>query len=263
MRIAVAAARDDWPGGIVEKSREQLIIHSLVEMADNLVDNFDIVDLLTGLTDRCVTLLGVSAAGVMIKSPPGELRLVAASSETMEVVELFELQANEGPCLDAFRSGEQVAQVSLRAESARWPLFSQVALGAGFSSVFALPMRLRASTIGAVNLFSVDESPIDGDDILVARALADLATISVLQHGTATEAQRVNEQLSQALESRVVIEQAKGVISERAGIDLAEAFTRLRHYARNHGSRLSDVSQAAIDGTLDAGAWSASPTKPT
>jgi hypothetical protein len=239
----------------VVATREQLIIHSLVDMADNMVDNFDVVDLLTGLTDSCVSLLGVSAAGVMIKSPPGELRLVAASSEAMEVVELFELQADQGPCLDAFRTGEAIPQVNLRAEAERWPRFSVVALGAGFSTVLALPLRLRTSTIGALNLFTADESVITDSDFLVARGLADLATISVLQHGAASEAQRVNEQLSRALASRVVIEQAKGVIAERAGIDLSAAFTRLRQYARAHSVRLADVAQAAIDGTLDERAW--------
>ncbi len=224
-------------------------------MADNLVEQFDVVDLLTGLTDRCVNLLGVSAAGVMIKSPPGELRLVAASSEAMEVVELFELQADEGPCLDAFRSGDPVGPVDLGSAPDRWPRFSEVARAAGFSSVLALPMRLRDSTIGALNLFGAHKTPIDESDIFVARGLADLATISVLQHGAATEAQRVNEQLSRALDSRVVIEQAKGVISERAGIDLSEAFTRLRQYSRNHAIRLAVVAQAAVDGTLDESAW--------
>jgi hypothetical protein len=230
-------------------------------MADNLVDNFDVVDLLTGLTDRCVNLLGVAAAGVMLKSPSEDLRLVAASSEAMEVVELFELQSDQGPCLDAFRTGEPIGQVSLRTESARWPRFSEVALGAGFSSVYALPLRLRESTIGALNLFTADEEPIADGDILVARGLADLATISVLQHGVASEAQRVNDQLSQALASRVVIEQAKGVISERAGVDLSEAFTRLRNHARANSIRLADVAQAAIDGGLDEKAWS-DPLKP-
>jgi GAF domain-containing protein len=198
----------------------------------------------------------------MIKSPPGELRLVAASSEAMEVVELFELQSAQGPCLDAFRTGEPVGQVNLRSESERWRRFSVVALGAGFSSVLALPLRLRESTIGALNLFTSDDSPITESDILVARGLADLATISVLQHGAASEAQRVNEQLSHALASRVVIEQAKGVISERAGIDLPAAFTRLRQYARANSIRLADVARAAIDGTLDERAWSGPPNKP-
>jgi len=236
-------------------TQEGSVFRSLVEMADNLVDDFDVVDLLTGLADRCVAILGVSAAGVMLASPQGSLRLVASSSEAMRVVELFELQAQEGPCLAAFRSGQRVEHENLQAGAGRWPRFATVALQAGFRSAFALPMRLRDTTIGAMNLFSVTQTPMNEDDVLVAGAFADLATISVLQHGTAVETKRVNEQLTQALESRVLIEQAKGVIFERAGIDMAEAFARLRTYARNHRLHLTDVAQAAIDGTLDPRAW--------
>jgi transcriptional regulator with GAF, ATPase, and Fis domain len=242
---------------MVETSRDQSIIHYLVDIADNLVDNFDVVELLTDLADRCVDMLGISAAGVMLASPPDELRLVATSSEAMQLVELFELQAHEGPCLDAFLTGEPVQHEILSEGSGRWPRFSIVALDAGFESVLALPLRLRDTTIGALNLFSVGVSPMNESDVVVARGFADLATISVLQHGAAAEARRVNEQLSQALSSRIVIEQAKGVISERAHIDLSEAFTLLRNYARRHGLLLAEVAQSAIEGTLDAQAWAA------
>lgn len=240
----------------METSRDQTIVDSLVAMADNLVTDFDVVDLLTSLADRCVSVLGVSAAGVMFASPAEELRLVASSSETMQVVELFELQAQEGPCLDAYRTGERVRHERLRAGTGRWPRFSLVALEAGFESVFALPLRLRDTTIGALNLFDTGESPMDERDVLVAQGFADLATISVLQHGVVTEAQRVNDQLSQALTSRVVIEQAKGVIAERVGVGVAEAFDRLRGYARAHNLRLTAVAEATIDGRLDHAAWS-------
>jgi ANTAR domain/GAF domain len=239
----------------METTRDQSIVEFLVDIADNLVEDFDVVDLLTKLTERCVYLLGVSAAGVMLASRPGELRLVASSSEAMQVVELFELQANQGPCLEAFGTGERVGPESLRSGSGPWPQFSKVAVAAGFRSVSALPLRLREVTIGALNLFSVEESPMDENDVLVAEAFADLATISVLQHGSSTQARRVNEQLSGALASRVVIEQAKGVIAERAGIEIADAFSRLRSYARSHALLLVDVAQAAIDGTLDREAW--------
>ena len=144
---------------------------------------------------------------------------------------------------------------NLRAGSGRWPSFSAAAREAGFHSAFALPLRLREATIGALNLLSVEETPMDEADVIVARAFADLATISILQHRAAAETQRLNEQLAGALSSRVVIEQAKGVISERADVDLAEAFTRLRRYARNHNLRLTAVAEAAIDGTLDPRAW--------
>jgi GAF domain-containing protein len=240
-------------------TREADVVRSLVEMADTLVDDYDVVDLLTGLTDRCVTLLGVSAAGVMLASPSGSLGLVASSSEAMRLLELFELQEQEGPCLDAFRSGGRVDQEDLRAGSGRWPLFSAAAVRAGFQSAVALPLRLRLRlrevTLGALNLLSTTRSPIGEADVIVARGFADLAALSILQHRASTEAQRLNEQLSAALTSRIVIEQAKGVISERAGIDLTEAFARLRGYARNANLPLTDVARAAVDGTLDPRAW--------
>ena len=236
-------------------TREADVVRSLVEMADSLVDDYDVVDLLTGLTDRCVDLLGVSAAGVMLASPEGSLGLLASSSEAMRLLELFELQAQEGPCLDAFRTGQHVGHENLQAGAGRWPSFSAAALKAGFQSALALPLRLREATLGALNLLSVTRTPIAEADVIVARAFADLATLSIVQHRAAAEAQSLNEQLSAALTSRVVIEQAKGVISERVGVDVAEAFSRLRRYARTHNLRLTGVAQAAIDGTLDPRAW--------
>jgi len=228
-------------------------------MADTLVDDYDVVDLLTGLANRCVSLLGVSAAGVMLASPAGSLGLVASSSEAMRLLELFELQAQEGPCLDAFRTGERVEHEILEAGAGRWPSFAAAALEAGFNSALAVPLRLREQTIGALNLLSATPAPMDESNVIVARAFADLATLSIVQHRASTEAQRLNEQLSAALTSRIVIEQAKGVLAERAGVDLSEAFSRLRAYARSGNLRLTDVARAAIDGTLDPAAWAPQP----
>jgi GAF domain-containing protein len=178
----------------------------------------------------------------------------------MRLLELFELQAQEGPCLDAFRTGEPVGHENLDAGSGRWPSFAAAAIEAGFQSAVALPLRLRDLTLGALNLLSTTRTPMPEADVILARAFADLATLSILQHRASEEAQRLNEQLSAALTSRVAIEQAKGVISERAGVHLDEAFARLRAYARHHNLRLTDVAQAAIDGTLDPLAW-ASPAQ--
>jgi GAF domain-containing protein len=243
-------------------TREADIVQSLVAMADTLVDDYDVVDLLTGVTDRCVDLLGISAAGVMLASPQGSLGLVASSSEAMRLLELFELQAQEGPCLDAYRSGERVGHQPLAPGSGKWPVFSAAARSVGFRSALALPLRIRDKTVGALNMLSVGQAPMDEANMIVARAFADLAALSITQHRASAEAQRLNEQLSAALSSRVVIEQAKGVISERAGVDLAEAFTRLRAYARDKNFRLTDVAQSAINGTLDPLAWETRPASP-
>ena len=189
------------------------MVRSLVEMADTLVEDYDVVDLLTGLADRCVSLLGVSAAGVMLASPAGSLGLVAFSSEATRLLELFELQAQEGPWVDAFRTGGAVGHEDLVAGSGRWPSFSAAALRAGFASASALPLplrlRLRLVTLGAMNLLRVTPAPMGEADVIVAGALADLAALSIVQHRVSAEAQRLNEQLSAALTSPVVIEQAE------------------------------------------------------
>ena len=240
---------------VVNMTRESEVVRVLVEMADTLVDDYDVVDLLTGLAGRSVTMLGASAAGVMLASPSGNLGLVASSSEAMRLLELFELQAREGPCLDAFRTGEPVAHEILQAGAGRWPTFSRAAIEAGFGSAFAIPLRLRDTTLGALNLLSTGQTPMDEADLIVARAFADLAALSIVQHRASEEALLLNSQLSVALNSRIVIEQAKGVLSERAGIDLAEAFARMRSYARSQNLRLTDIAHAAVEGTLDPHAW--------
>jgi len=230
--------------------KEALLTRTLVELADTLVDNFDVVDLLTLLADRCVEVLNVSAAGLMLVAPEGDLRVVASSSEEMRLVELFELQAQEGPCPDCYRTGEPTVSRDLTEDETRWPRFGPVALKAGFRSVHAVPMRLRGVTIGALNLFRGEEGVLDDADLFAARALADVATIAILQHRAALEAHIVIDQLNFALNSRIVIEQAKGVIAERSRLNMEEAFTWLRHYARSHNVLLADVAQGVIDGSV-------------
>jgi GAF domain-containing protein len=231
-----------------------MLAKTLVELADTLVADFDVVELLTLLTDRCVDLLDVGAAGIMLVAPDGDLRVMASSSEVMLVLELFELQAQEGPCLDSYRTGQPVVNQDLAKVNGRWPRFAAEALASGFKSVHALPMRLRGSVIGALNLFHVEPGDMPPADVEAAQALADVATIAILQHRASLEAQVVNEQLNHALNSRIVIEQAKGMLAERLGLDMAEAFSRLRSHARNHNLRLADVAQAVINGEVPAAA---------
>jgi GAF domain-containing protein len=231
--------------------REVQLARTLVELADTLVDDFDVVELLSLLVERCVQILGISAAGLMLVSPENDLRLAASSSEAMRVLELFELQSEEGPCLDCYRSGEAVVNADLAVVNGRWPNFAPVAMEAGFSSVHALPMRLRGQVIGALNLFRADTGQLGDTDVVCGQALADVATIAILQHRAATQAQVLNEQLNYALNSRVVIEQAKGVLSERAGLDMEQSFSALRNYARSNNRRLAEVARAVIDRTLD------------
>jgi GAF domain-containing protein len=186
----------------------------------------------------------------MLAAPEGDLRVMASSSEAMRVLELFELQSQEGPCLDCYRTGEAVVNQDLASADDRWPRFAAEALASGFGSVHALPMRLRGAVIGALNLFHIEPGTMRPADITAAQAMADVATIAVLQHRAAFEAQIINEQLNHALNSRIVIEQAKGMLAERIGTDLDQAFGRLRSYARNHNLRLVDVAQDVLDGRL-------------
>jgi GAF domain-containing protein len=231
-------------------SREAKLARTLVELADTLVADFDVVELLIMLADRCVDVLDVGAAGLMLLGPQNELRVMASSSETMRLLELFELQAQEGPCLDSFRTGEAVENQNLHTTSSRWPLFTPKALAAGFLSVHALPMRLRGSVIGALNIFQNTAGELSDADLDAAQALADIATIAILQHRAAIEAKALNEQLNEALNSRVVIEQAKGMIAERRNVSMPDAFATLRNHARNHNVRLSIVAGSLVDGVL-------------
>lgn len=230
--------------------RETLLVHTLVELADSLVDDFDVVDLLSLLAHRCEEVLDLAAAGVMLVAPEGDLRVIASSSEATRVVELFELQADEGPCLDCFRTGEAVAVEDLSSVDSRWPRFAPVALNAGFGSVNALPMRLRGSTVGALNLFGSEPGGLAVDDVVAGQALADVATIALLQQRVVSEGRVLNEQLNHALTSRVVIEQAKGVVAERANLPMEKAFEAMRHYARSRNLLLADVARGITDRTL-------------
>jgi GAF domain-containing protein len=233
-------------------SREPVLAKTFVELADTLVDDFDVVDLLTRLADRCTEVLDVAAAGIMLAAPDGHLRVMASSSEAMRVLELFEIQAQEGPCLDCHRTGAAVVNADLSADDGRWPGFTAEAVAAGFLSVYAVPMRLRGSVIGALNLFRNDTGEMDPADLELSQAFADVATIAILQHRAVLEAQLVNEQLTHALNSRVVIEQAKGMVAERLELDMEQSFTTLRHHARNHNLRLAELANSVINGALAA-----------
>jgi|CZKT01.1.fsa_nt_gi transcriptional regulator with GAF, ATPase, and Fis domain len=227
----------------------QLLSDTFVELTDTMVAGFDVIDFLHVLTDRTVQLLDVSAAGLLLADPRGELRVVAASSEAARLLELFQLQNDQGPCLDCFRAGQPVAAADLNAEAKRWPRFASAAQEAGFAAVQALPMRLRDQIIGALNLFRATPGTFDRADVRVGQALADVATISLLHERSMRHSDALNEQLQTALHSRVVIEQAKGKLAERLGLDMAQAFSLMRDHARARNLRLADVAQSVIYGS--------------
>jgi transcriptional regulator with GAF, ATPase, and Fis domain len=226
----------------------ELLSETFVELTDTMVADFDLIDFLHVLTDRSVRLLDVPAAGLLLADPRGELRVVAASSQAARLLELFQLQNDQGPCLDCFRAGQPVA-ADLAAAAARWPRFAPAARQAGFAAVQALPMRLRDQVIGALNLFRAAPGPFDPADVQVGQALADVATISLLHERGMRRSDALNEQLQTALNSRVIIEQAKGKLAERLSLDTDQAFSLLRDHARSRNRRLSDLAQAFIDGS--------------
>lgn len=231
-------------------ARESFLISTLVELADNLVDDYDVIDVLSLLSDRCVQAVDVDAAGVMLASPGGELQYIASSSESMRLLELFQIQVDEGPCVDCFRDGKAIINHALTDPDERWPRFSPEAMARGFKAVHCLPLRLRGRTIGALNLFRAHEGQLDEADVIVAQGLADVATIAILQHQSALDANILNVQLNNALNSRIIIEQAKGMVSQAANCDINEAFSRLRMHARNHNEGLTSVAHRIIEGQL-------------
>jgi hypothetical protein len=237
-----------------------MLSQTFVELADSLVDEFDVIELLTVLADRCVALLDSAAAGILLADERGRLHVMAASSEQARLLELFQLQNHEGPCLDCFSSGRASVNQVL-ADSPQWPRFAAEARAAGFLCVQALPLRLRDRVIGALNVFMDDRVVIPEADLAVAQALADVATIAILQNEAARESRAIVAQLQTALNSRIAIEQAKGILAERTGLPMDEAFSRIRRFARDHNRKLSVVARDLVDGKLPSEAV-ASLTRP-
>lgn len=239
-------------------SRERAVAAALVELADTLVADFDVADFLHTLSARCVELLDVHAAGVMVTDQRGRLRVMASSSERAHLLELFEVESDQGPCVACFDSGQPVSDTDLRVVDPRWASFSQRAGEAGFSAVHALPMRLRDDIIGVLNLFSTQTGTLNDADTFLGQALANVTTIGLLQQRAIHHREMVTEQLQGALNSRVVIEQAKGVLFERLNIDMHDGFDLLRTYARRTNRRLTDVAHDVINDRLDTAALSPS-----
>ena len=237
------------------------LVSTFREFADTLVADFDVVELLTLLVDRCVDLIEVDSAGIMLVAPEGILRVLASTRHLMRLLELFQLQAQEGPCLDCYTTGRPVVNQELGEADARWPRFSAEAIAAGFHSVHALPLTVRGNVIGALNMFHKTPGVMDDADVHVAETLVDIATIGIIQHRMTDEA-RVTAQLGHALNSRIVTEQAKGVLAESLGLTMHEAFDELRAQSRTRGTHLIDLARDIVDGTLPTSALTPTRTVP-
>ena len=232
--------------------RQADINRSFVALASSLVNGYDVVDLLSQLTEDCARLLDIASAGLLLADGRGLLHVVAASSERTRLLEVHQLQRAEGPCRDCFLTGAPVSVADLGAHHARWPSFVPTAQALGFASVHALPMRLRDSRLGALGLFGTDVGALAPEDLALGQALADVASVALVQDRAASDRSAVNEQLQTALTSRVLLEQAKGVLAQLGDLDMADAFAVVRRYARDRNLRLTEVAAAVVDRSISA-----------
>lgn len=241
------------------ENREEWLARTFVELADTLVADFDLMEFMSVLVDRCAELLESAEVGLALAAARGELRVMASSSERMRALELIEFQDDEGPCRDCLLTGEQVLNERLRRAEARWPRFAPKAREAGFEMVHAMPLRLRNDVIGAMNIFDPELRELSPQDVNLTQALADAATIGILQERAIRHETDLAGQLQGALNSRIVIEQAKGIVAEGRHVDMDEAFALLRSHARGHRIQLSDVARSIIDHTLSPSELRAAP----
>ncbi len=235
-------------------------LERLVTLADAMVGGFDIVDLADQLVHGCLDISAVAEAGILLDDQRGQLRVLAASSDESRLLELMELQSDQGPCLEAFRTGERVLVHSLNDDPTRWPAFAGTATAQGVTAVYALPMRLRERTIGALNVFCRDGQRLDEHELQLTGVMATMGTVGILSHWTFRRQEILAEQLQTALESRVVIEQAKGVVAEREGIGMGAAFIRLRDAARSTRRPLSELAADVALGRLPSSELDGSPS---
>lgn len=239
------------PDGTARDRSSIALAEVFVALADSLVDDYDVVDLMDRLVVASVELFDVAAAGLLLVDQRGGLQVVASSSQQARVLELFQLQSDEGPCLDCIRGGSAVTVADLDADAERWPRFAEQAAESGFTSVHAVPLRLRREVIGGLNLFGDQRTALSTHEQRLAQALADVATIAVLQQRSVHRASVLAEQLQTALDSRVAIEQAKGVLAQHGTLDMDAAYRALRGYARDHNLKLSDLAQAVVHNEVD------------
>ena len=245
-------------------STQTLTAAAFVELVETLVGDFDVIDVLTVLTSRCIDLLDAAAAGILLADSDGHLRVVGASNEQTHLLELFQIQNDEGPCLDCVQSGKIVLHSDFDAVSP-WPAFAAECTKAGYGAVCAVPLRHRAHTLGALNLFMSAPGGLTDTEITLAQALADVASITIVQDQAVREAAIREGHLQHALNSRIAIEQAKGMLAERHEVDMDAAFAQLRAFARNHHRGLTDVAESLVAGTITVDAISAKrlPPPPT
>ncbi|WP_445154206.1 GAF and ANTAR domain-containing protein [Arthrobacter sp. Hor0625] len=232
---------------MAERSRAERIGSAFVKMADTLVVDYDVFDLLHTLVDEAAAVLDAAAAGLLLVDPDGSLQVMATTSAECQVVEELQVESGAGPCVDSYRTGTPVAVDDIAATTSRWPAFAACALSQGFGSLLAVPMRLRSRTVGSLALFSHGTGPFPAEDAAITQAFADMATIALLQERAAKESVLINEQLQRALNGRILIEQAKGMIAHTSNVDMGAAFALLRDYARSHNQTVYETADRIIN----------------
>ncbi|MHA7274817.1 GAF and ANTAR domain-containing protein [Arthrobacter sp. Bz4] len=235
---------------MVTTSRSEQVSAAFVKLAETLVADYHVLDLLQTLVEETVSLLDAAAVGLLLADPHGELQVVASTNEESRLVEMLQLQAGAGPCVECFKTGVVITIDSIDSMGPRWPEFQAAALSQGFHSIHAVPLRVRDRTIGAMGLFGRDVGALTAEDSAIGQALADVATIGLLHERTIREGTLINDQLQRALTGRVLVEQAKGVISQTKNVDLDEAFNMIRRYSRSHHLGLQDTARKIVSGSL-------------
>jgi GAF domain-containing protein len=233
-----------------EGTREEKLLATFAKLADTLVADYDVVDLLQTLVDTCRDVLDTSAAGILLAAADGELEVIASTSEASRLVETMQLGAEAGPCIESFHTGRVVSLPDISEAPEDWWRFRDSAIEQGFFSVHAIPLRLRETTIGTLNLLRDTVGELDSSDAVAAQAFADVATIGILHERSLRESSLLAEQLQTALNRRTVIEQAKGVIAYTHKVPMDEAFGLIRRYARSHQLPISQVAAQLVDMSL-------------
>ncbi|TCL77937.1 MULTISPECIES: GAF and ANTAR domain-containing protein [unclassified Rathayibacter] len=231
-------------------TRTELLLETLTVVADTLVDDFDVVEFLHDLVERCAAIFDAVDVGLVLADSHGDLVVMASTSERLHLIEVLQLSAGDGPCVDSYESGSVVTAGDRENITLRWPAFALAAQDSGYQSVHAVPLRLRQKTIGSLNFFSDSPGVFEVKDVLVAQTIADVATIGLVQEQAIREASLARAQLQHALDARIVIEQAKGIIAHSRNVDMESAWRTLRQYARSHESRVSDIAKAVVEGLV-------------
>lgn len=237
----------------MKAERERPITEAFRAIADSLVDDYEITDMLTGLTVDCARILDIASVGILLADEKGVLQVAATSTERMQLMELYQVQCRQGPCLDCYRDGTAVLVADLNRQRKRWPDFAAVALEAGYASVHAVPLRFRGKVLGTVGLFGTRPGALNAEDLKLAQAIGHVAGVALVTNKATADQIVINTQLQTALNSRVVLEQAKGVLAHSGNLDVEQAFTMLRGYARDHNLRLKDIAGAVVSRELPTG----------